>query len=306
MKILLIGGLGFVGIRFIRKFSNLHQIQIIHKKTESQNHSNMNFLKNTTLEYCSVEDKKILNIIEKSKPDVVIHLAALSGIRRCLDDPQKAFLTNVYGTFNVIKACTRIGCKLIFCSTREVYGETLGEKTKEDEPLLPNNIYGLTKMLAENLIKYASEKDNLDYTILRLTNVYGPEGDKYGAEIIIKDAIKNNSVQILGGTHKLNYIYVDDVVDILNFVLKGKNVSKQTFNVGSLDTITIKDFVNQIFNHLNCKGKIKYLPMRKTETINFVPDISKIKSIYGNFPKTSLKSGLKITIDWYSKQIVKK
>jgi len=241
MKILLIGGLGFVGIRFIRKFSNLHQIQIIHKKTESQNHSNMNFLKNTTLEYCSVEDKKIVNIIEKSNPDVVIHLAALSGIRRCLDDPQKAFLTNVYGTFNVIKACTRIGCKLIFCSTRQVYGETLGEKTKEDESLLPNNIYGLTKMLAEKLIKYASEKDNLDYTILRLTNVYGPEGDKYGAEIIIKDAIKNNSVQILGGTHKLNYIYVDDVVDILNFVLKGKNVSKQTFNVGSLDTITIKD-----------------------------------------------------------------
>ncbi len=238
-------------------------------------------------------------MIEKLKPDVVIHLAALSGLKKCYDNPKTAFSTNVYGTFNVINSCKKIGAKLIFCSTREVYGETLENKSKEDDPLIPNSVYGLTKMLAENLVKYAGQKYNLDYTILRPTNVYGPEGDKYGAEIIIKDAIREKKIRILVGTQKLNYVYVDDVADILNFVLKGENVSKQTFNIGSADTVTILEYAKQVFRSLNIEEKIEYLPMRKTETVYFVPDITKIQSLFGNFPKTSLKSGIEKTIKWY-------
>ena len=299
MKVFLIGGLGFIGTRFIRKFSNTHQIIVYTKRKDDLEISKMNFLKNVILEYGSVVDKDITNKMEKHNPDAVIHLAALSGLQRCHDDPQLAFSTNVYGTFNVINSCKRVGAKLIFCSTREVYGETIDEKSKEEDPLLPNNIYGLTKKLAEDLIRLASQKMDLNYIILRPTNVYGPEGDKYGAEIIINDAIKKNMINILGGTQRLNYVYVDDVVDVLDFVLK-KNISRETFNVGSTDTITIIEFAKEVFRALNSKGKIEYLPMRKTETSNFVPEITKLQSIMVNFPKTSLRSGIEKTIKWYS------
>jgi len=67
-----------------------------------------------------------------------------------------------------------------------VYGETVNQSTKEDDSLVPNNVYGITKMIEENLVKMASARSNLDYTILRLTNVYGPEGDQYGAQVMIK------------------------------------------------------------------------------------------------------------------------
>lgn len=145
MKVFLVGGLGFIGKRFIRKFFNTHEIIVYARKKADFDISKFENLKNVILEYGSVEDKEIKNIIKKHLPDVVIHLAALSGLKRCHDDPRTAFSTNVYGTFNVINSCTDIGAKLIFCSTREVYGETIGKKSKEDDRLLPNNIYGLTK-----------------------------------------------------------------------------------------------------------------------------------------------------------------
>ena len=156
MKILLTGGLGFIGTRFIRKFSNAHQIIVYGRKKEKTNPAKLSHLKNVTLEYCSVEDPEIINMVKKLKPDVVIHLAALSGLKKCYDNPKIAFSTNVYGTFNIINSCKKIGAKLIFCSTREVYGETLENKSKEEDPLIPNSVYGLTKMLAENLVKYSS------------------------------------------------------------------------------------------------------------------------------------------------------
>jgi len=300
MKVVLTGGMGFIGTRFIRKFSDSYQITVYGRKIDFPNTWKFSNSKNVTLEYGSVEDKEISGVFEKYKPDAIIHLAALSGLQRCHDDPKLAFLTNVYGTYNVINSCINNCKKLIFCSTREVYGETLGEKSKEDDSLSPNNVYGLTKMMAENLIIYAGDKFDLDYTILRLANVYGPEGDKYGAEIIINDAIKENKIKILGGSQKLNYVFVDDVVDVLNYVLTGKNVSKQIFNVGSSDTITVVEFANQVFDILKRNGKIEYLPMRKTETANFVPDLSKIQSVLKGFPKTSLRSGIEKTIKWYS------
>ena len=299
MKILLIGGLGFIGTRFIRKFHNTHEIIVYITKKNAAN-TKSNHLKDVTLEYGSVEDNELKKIVEKYEPKAVIHLAALAGLKRCHDDPKLAFSVNVYGTFNVINSCIGIKPKIIFPSSREVYGETIGEKSTEEDELLPNNTYGLTKMISENLIKCASRKFDFDYTILRLTNVYGPEGDKYGAEIIIKDAIRDKKIRILGGTQKLNYVYVDDVVDVMNFALDGAKTSRQTFNVGSNDTVTVEEFAKKVFKSLGVKEEFEYLPMRETETSNFVPDLKKIQSILEDFPKTSLDEGIKKTIKWYS------
>ena len=231
---------------------------------------------------------------------MVIHLAALTGLEKCQKNPELAFKINVFGTFNVIKSCIKSSTKLIFVSSREVYGETKSEKSKEDDPLLPNNIYGITKMIGENLVKMTSQKDDLNYTILRLTNVYGPEGDQYGAQVIIKNAIKDKKIKILGGTQRLNYVYVDDVVDVINLVLDNKKASKQTFNVGSKDSITVEEFSSKVTELIGHDIQKEYLPMRKTETTNFEPDIEKMKVLLSYELKTSLEAGIKNTIKWYS------
>ena len=300
MKVLLIGGLGFIGQKFIKKFSNVHDIIVYDKKDIVLKIKEKKQFQNVVLEEGSIEEQKIFDILKKHKPNVVVQLAALTGLKKCHENPEKAFKVNVFGTFNVLNACLSSNSKFIFISSREVYGETQKNKSSEDDLQKPNNVYGITKMLGEQLVKTMSQVSGLDYTILRLTNVYGPEGDNYGAQIIIKDALYKKKISILGGNQRLNYVYIDDVVDLINLVLNDKRSSKQVFNVGSNDTVTISEYVKQVMDLLSEKVKIEYLPMRENETSNFAPDLTKLKNVLNYSPNTSLHKGIEETIRWYS------
>lgn len=297
MKVLLIGGFGFLGKRFIRKFSSIHEI-IVYSRHEDVSSVHQYFRDNVLIEEGTVEEKKVFDIITKHNPKVVIHLAALTGLKKCNDDPELAFKINVYGTYNVVRACLKARCKMIFISSREVYGDTMGKESAETDLLNPNNIYGLTKMLGEDIVKNGG-RCGLDYTILRPTNIYGPEGDKYGAQIIIKNAIKLHKVQILGGNQKLNYVYVDDVVELINQVLTDRRSSKQIFNIGSNDTLTIEQFVSKVINTISEKIEVEYLPMRQNETLNFVPSLKKLKNILEFSARYSISEGIEETKKWY-------
>jgi len=303
MKILLNGGLGFIGRRFIKKFSNQHDIIVFALNKDILAFQGEAFLKNIIIEEGTTEGKEILEVIAKHKPDVVIHLAALTGLKKCHEDPELAFKINVHGTFNVLTACAKHCSKFIFISSREVFGETINDKSKEDDPTLPNNVYGVTKMIGENLVKFFNEKHGLDFTILRLTNVYGPEGDQYGAQVIIKNAIKEKKITILGGKQRLNYVYVDDVIDIINQVLDDEQSSKQIFNVGSNDTLSIDEFSQKVLQLFDDKLEVEHMPMRDTETVDFEPSLEKIYKLLNYSPKTSILEGLQKTIEWYKKRI---
>ena len=159
MKILLTGGFGYLGQSFIKKYMYCHEIIVFNKNSiiKPKSHSKV------ITEIGTVESNDVENIIKKHKPEVVIHLAALSGLKKCEDNPSEAFMMNVFGTLNVVKACISEKCKLIFLSSREVYGETIKNESSEDDPLNPVNIYGLTKSLSENIIQFFSRNHNLNY-----------------------------------------------------------------------------------------------------------------------------------------------
>ena len=303
MKVFLIGGLGFIGKRFIKQFSHVHEITVYATQQDIQNVSKTLDLTKISIEEGSVVDNKLSEIVSKNKPDVVIHLAALTGLKKCNESPEKAFEINIYGTHNVVKACLTASCKLIFLSSREVYGETINETSREVDPLFPNNVYGLTKKIGEDIINLAGIKNNLDFTILRLTNVYGPEGDQYGAVIIIIKALTNKKIQMLGATQKLNYVYVDDVVNVINLVLKNEKSSNQVFNIGSKETVSIEEFVNKVSKIVPNDITIEHLPMRHSETLNFEPNLEKLQKILGYVPKTSLEEGIQNIIKWYESEM---
>jgi len=145
-----------------------------------------------------------------------------------------------------------------------------------------------------------AKKNGFDFTILRLTNVFGHEGDQYGAQIIIKDALLKRKIRILGGSQRLNYVYVDDIIDVINLVLTDQRSKGQIFNVGSDYSVTIEEFVNTVIEMLDEKVQVEYHPMRATETTKFIPDLTKIKNKLGFSTKTSLKDGIANTIKWYS------
>jgi len=307
MKIMLIGGLGFIGKHLIRRIRNLgktHELSVFDNSEAKLR--NLNFINNNKLkiEVGDIRDKDCIEeALLKYRPEMIVHLAALTGIGRCNENPSFAFSVNVFGTYNVIEACKELSTKLIFISSGAVYGESKSGRTSEDEPLNPNNIYGLTKLLAENLVRWGASKFNLEYTILRLTNVYGPEGDKYGIQIMIKKALKDRKIQIFGKKQQMNLVYIEDVVDAINHCLINPLSSKQTFNIGSNNSLPINEIVLKIIEILNLGIEIEYLPMRHGETSTFRPDLSKSEEILGYNPKTDLFTGLKKTIDWYQNEL---
>jgi len=301
MKILLTGGLGFIGKRFIRKFGDNYKIIVFARKEKIEDSIEDSSFKNVIFEEGDIEDNAIIDAISKHKPDVVVHLAALTGLKKCSEDPEKTFKINVYGTHNVITSCIKTNSRLIFISSREVYGETVKNESVEDDVLKPKNIYGLTKLIGENLVRIAGDVHNLDYTIFRITNAYGPEGDNYGAQIMIKNAINEKKIIILGGNQKLNFIYVDDIAEALANNLDNKESSRQTFNLGSTDTLSIEEFVNKIRETLDFSVVVEYHSMRISETINFNPSLNKTKNILKFVSKTTIDEGIKKTIKWYSK-----
>jgi len=300
MKVLLIGGLGFIGRHLISTLAGSVDLSILSRTPQADA---MKFDASTggsqpKLIVGDVTDiARMIEIIIKEGPDVVVHLAALTGLTKCQNNQSNAFSTNVFGTYNVIMGCVASNAKLIFVSSREVYGNA--KSASEDAPLLPNNIYGVTKLLAERLVLWAAERHGLDYTILRLTNVYGPGGDQYNIQAMIKTALSSGVITILGGEQQLNLVYVDDVAEIIKKCLSSPETSRQIFNVGSRDTLTVEQIVERLESRMKIPLIIERKSMRHGETLTCELNLGKIERVLGKFPWTSFEDGLEKTLRWY-------
>ena len=296
---MLVGGFGFIGRRFIRKYHKKYKLVIFGKKSSYQKFVKKNRYPDISVEIGDVK-QNVSEAISIHKPDVVIHMAALTGITKCDKDPQKAFLVNMLGTFNVIKSCITNNSKLIFLSTREVYGDIKKNGAEEDDLLMPKNVYGISKMLGEELIEFSNRVYGLRFTILRLTTVYGPEGDNYGSQIIIKDAQKEK-VNVWGGNQRLNYIFVDDVVKIISNTIQDPSSNNEIFNVGSPNNLMLKEFVELVVQQIKNDVKVYFKPMRLDEVMYFTPNLKKLQSssiLINQFK--DIKSGIRETIAWYT------
>jgi len=290
MKVLLTGGCGFIGSSFIKKFNKEFDFIIISSKEKI-------IEKTVRTEYGSVSNKNIIKIIETINPDVIIHLAALSGLKKCEANPKKAFEINVIGTENVIKGCLKTNSRLIFISSREVYGLATSKKSNENDRLKPINIYGQTKMKAENIIDEYAKKFGLNYTILRLTNVYG-SGGKSGVNNLIRESLKEGKIVVNGGEQILNFIFIDDVIELIRLVLLNDKLSGEIFNIGSKDTISLKKFVEILIELSSEKINVEFRKKPNFESLFFQPDIKKQQKILEYNTKTGLKEGINKTLQY--------
>lgn len=255
------------------------------------------------VEVADIRDgSRLKEVMLKEKPDVVVHLAALTGLIKCNENPSQAFSVNVYGTYNVVMACVAAKSRLVFVSSKEVYGETLSGETHEDDALIPNNLYGLTKLMSERLITWGAQKYGLDYVILRVTNVYGPEGGQYNVLAMIHKATTEGRIQLFGGNQRMNLIYVEDVAEAIHKSLTDPEASRQIFNVGSRENLAVEEVVERIVSALGTSVRIDREPMRAGETLNFRPALERVEGVLGWHPRTTFSEGLERTVEWYRQQ----
>ena len=296
MKVIILGGAGFIGSHLAESFKKKkYEITIIDNLSTGRE-ENIKYIKKY-LKFVKADiSKKGKWINEFRNTKYVFHLAALADIVPSIDNPNKYYQSNVTGTLNVLNACKKYKIKkLIYSASSSCYGIPKKYPTKETEKIDPKFPYAVTKYLAEQLIIYWSKIYKINYISLRLFNVYGPRSrtsGTYGAMfgVFLAQKLANKPFTMVGdGSQSRDFTYVSDVVEAFEIAALSK-VNNKIYNVGSNKTVKIKSIIKYL------GGDYVRIPKRPGEPDITFADIKKIKRELKWKPKIHIQRGIKILL----------
>ena len=215
--------------------------------------------------------------------EVVFHLAAQSNVLGAVAQLDYSFSTNVVGTFNVLTAAKSAGVRrVVFTSSREVYGDPQQMPVEETAPLLPKNAYGASKAAAEMYCRVMSS-DAMGVTILRLANVYGAGDRGRVIPIFIDNALRGEPLQLYGGEQVVDFIWVGIVVEALMRAGFGEWIGEPV-NVGSGTGLTIRELATRIVETMGGVSQLVVQPVREVEVTRFVASTARAQRLLGIQP----------------------
>ena len=308
MKLLVTGGLGFVGSNFIIKIlEQKNDFEIVNvdaqlygadKRNLSriENHENYQFVNG------NITNKRLMEELI-SKCDAVVNFAAESFVDRSINDANPFLVSNIRGTFTILDIITKQKKRMIQISTDEVFGSLSEGSADEQSKFNPSSPYAATKAAAELLINSFFVTHNSDVVITRCTNNYGPR--QFPEKLIPKTIIlakQGRNIPIYGnGKNLRDWIFVDEHCDaVYEILMKGK--SGQAYNISANNEISNMKIVSDI---LEIMGKsndlIEFVEDRPGHDHRYSLDSSKIKNELGWSTKINFEEGIRKTIEWYEK-----
>ena len=256
-----------------------------------------------------IRDREILKkIFDENKIDVVMHLAAMAGVRPSIENPVLYQDVNCMGTQNILEEMKLHDVKNgVFASSSSVYGNCKEVPFREDMIVdYAISPYAATKKANEVMAHVYHKLYDFNIMMLRFFTVYGP---KQRPDLAINKftrlMLEGNEIPMFGdGTTSRDYTYVDDIVDGIirscEYVLNNEKVYK-ILNIGNSSPISLREMINVIAKTLNIEPKIKQLPMQPGDVERTYADISKAKKLIGYEPKISFEEGIKRFVEWYKK-----
>lgn len=317
MKIIITGGLGFIGSNLSNFLSKEHEIIVIDNLYTGN-------IKNITNENITIVKKDILDDSIESyfrDADIVFHLAGISSLSDCEENIFFCLDNNIKGTIKLLDYCVKYNIKkFIFASTGAVYENNKTFPLTENLLVSPYLNYSLSKKISEDIIISYSKKLKLNYVIFRFFNTYGPRQDSQRESpplipYIITKTLKNEDVNFFSdGEQRRDYVYIDDVIELLNksIIL---NINEGIFNVCSTITYSVNEIFKIISENVGYKKNPKFNLSEKiwenksitiekeiiqNEVNKFtVGDNSETKKIFKWEPKHNIINGLTKTILHY-------
>ena len=307
MKLLVTGGLGFIGSNFILNIlKNYKDFEIIN--VDAQKHgSNFKNLKrienNENYSYVNgdITNSELMDALI-SKTDIVINFAAESHVDRSISNVKPFLDSNIYGVYTILESIKKYKKKIVHISTDEVFGSLEKETADESYKLNPSSPYSSSKASAELLINSYIVTYQIDAKITRCTNNYGPRQfpEKLIPKVIIK-ALNNEKIPIYGtGKNIRDWIFVDDHCSgILKVLFDGND--GESYNISADNEVNNITIIEKILEYMDkSKELMEFVGDRPGHDFRYSLDSSKIKKI-GWKTETDFETGLKNTIDWYIK-----
>lgn len=304
MKILVTGGAGFIGSHLVEELlSNEHEILIFDNCLTGKK-ENLEITGNFTFINDDFGSENSLEVIEKFDPDICFHLAAQSSVVVSVENPALDFEHNILQPIKLIQVLLKSNCKkLVFTSSGgTIFGEpTVIPTAEEDYADEPESPYGVAKKRLNELIKIMLKNSSMKYSILNLSNVYGPRQDPHGeagvVSIFANKYLKNEEPTIYGdGEQTRDYIYVKDVVSAL---IKASKIEENHFlNIGTGIETSVNDLANSMKIQFKSEINPIYKPAREGELNRSVLNNTKAKEELNWKPRYSLDDGMKQVFNW--------
>ena len=322
-KILLVGGCGFIGHNLaiylssvghdpvivdslsINNIYSLDNNEIVNQKLYKsilENRIKLLQEKNINLIIQDARDYNTISVLYGSiKPDIIIHLAAVSHANRSNKDPHTTFDHSLRTLENTLDFAKNDKVHVIYMSSSMVYGNFENEDVAETSVCNPIGIYGTLKYAGELMIKSYNQIFDLPYTIIRPSALYGERCvSRRVGQIFIENAIQGLEININGdGEDKLDFTYIEDLVRGISYCCDNEKSKNETFNITFGNARKINDLINILkteFKNIkvNYKEKEKFMPERGTLKTD------KANKLIGFKAKHSIEDGYRKYISWYN------
>lgn len=301
--ILITGGAGFIASCLAEKLAEKRDDHVVivddlttgsADKIPTSKHGNITFIK------CDANNfNDLSSVFYRYRFDYVFHYAALVGVKRTLENPVKV-LNDLFGINHILSLSKNTGVKRVFySSSSEVYGEPVEYPQNEHTTPLNSRLpYAIVKNAGEAYLKSYKKEYDLDYTVFRFFNTYGPKQSKdFVVSKFISGALKNENLTIYGdGSQTRTFCYIDDNISATTAAFYGDKYVNDIVNIGGNIEVPIIELAQKIIKITKSKSKIIHLPaLEEGDMTRRRPDITKMKKLLKR-DLLPLEDGLKILV----------
>lgn len=299
-RVLVTGGAGFIGSHLVEALlENGHSVRVLDDLSTGK-------LSNLPIDRCHltlvVGDVADAATVARAMKDCcsVVHLAAVASVQASVEDPLATHQSNYVGTLNVCEAMRQVGLKrVVFASSAAIYGNNgAGTAIIEDTPKAPMTPYAADKLASEYCLDFYRRQHGLEPVILRFFNIYGPRQDPsspYSGVISIfsERAKKNLPITVYGdGEQTRDFVYVDDLVQVLVQALEAPNASLEPVNIGFNRSTSVNDLAATLSSLLGRPLALNYEAPRSGDIRHSRADNSRLLERFSLTAPTSFSDGL--------------
>jgi UDP-glucose 4-epimerase len=311
-RVLITGGLGFIGSNLaIRLAEAGARVAILDALIPQFGGNRLNIAPVEGRVAVDPSDMRDEEAVEKAVAgqEYIFHLAGQVSHGDSMRDPELDLGVNCVSTINLVESCRRRnpGARLVYTSTRQVYGIPRSLPVTEEHPTLPIDVNGINKLAAEYYHLLYDRTYGLRSAVLRLTNTYGPRqqirSNRQGfIGILIRQALRGEPIQVYGTGRQLrDFNYVDDVVDALLRAAVTEGCLGAVFNLGAPRHYSLLEFVAILQQH--CPVTYRTVPFPDDKRIidigDYYGDYSRFAAATGWQPAVDLAEGIRRTIEFY-------